>query len=78
MKKPKRAKWYKIYNSQCPVCFGGVKNRRTAQYDRKPKDPKKRYVFESVWDGPFMFYEFSDNNANVGFSGKITLKETPS
>lgn len=35
-------------------------------------------IFESVWDGPFSFYEFSDNNANVGFSGKITLKETPS
>lgn len=34
-------------------------------------------IFESVWDGPFSFYEFSDNNANVGFSGKITLKETP-
>lgn len=35
-------------------------------------------IFESVWDGPFGFYEFSDNNANVGFSGKISLKETPS
>ncbi|CAB4170041.1 hypothetical protein UFOVP903_48 [uncultured Caudovirales phage] len=35
-------------------------------------------IFETVWDGPFSFYEFSDNNANVGFSGKISLKETSS
>jgi len=35
-------------------------------------------IFETVWDGDFTFYEFSDNNANVGFSGKISLKETPS
>ena len=34
-------------------------------------------IFEAVWDGPFTFYEFTDNNANVGFSGKISLKETP-
>ena len=34
-------------------------------------------IFEAVWDGEFDFYEFSDNNANAGFSGKISLKETP-
>lgn len=33
--------------------------------------------FEAVWDGPFLFYEYSDNAANSGFSGKVTLKETP-
>jgi hypothetical protein len=34
-------------------------------------------LFECVWDGPFDFYEYSDNAANSGFSGKISLKETP-
>ncbi len=35
-------------------------------------------IFEAVWDGPFEFYEFSDNATSSGFSGKISLKETPS
>ncbi len=34
-------------------------------------------LFEAVWIGAFQFYEFSDNNANVGFSGKVSLMETP-
>lgn len=34
-------------------------------------------LFESVWTGPFDFYEYSDNASSSGFSGKITLKETP-
>jgi hypothetical protein len=34
-------------------------------------------IFESVWDGSFDFYEYSDNAASSGFSGKISLKETP-
>lgn len=34
-------------------------------------------LFEAVWDGPFQFYEFSDNATVSGFSGKIMLKETP-
>lgn len=33
--------------------------------------------FESVWEGGFNFYEYSDNAASSGFSGKINLKETP-
>lgn len=32
---------------------------------------------EVVWDGPFSFYEYSDNASVSGFSGKVTLKETP-
>lgn len=34
-------------------------------------------LFECVWDGSFEFYEYSDNAASSGFSGKISLKETP-
>lgn len=34
-------------------------------------------LFETVWDGAFDFYEYSDNAASSGFSGKISLKETP-
>lgn len=33
--------------------------------------------FEAVWDGSFPFYEYSDNAASSGFSGKVSLKETP-
>lgn len=32
---------------------------------------------ECVWDGPFSFYEYSDNASSSGFSGRVTLKETP-
>lgn len=35
-------------------------------------------IFETVWDGNFDFYEYSDNAASSGFGGKISLKETPS
>ncbi len=34
-------------------------------------------IFESVWDGPFSFHEYSDNAETSGFSGTISLKETP-
>jgi len=34
-------------------------------------------IYECVWDGPFDFYEYSDNAASSGYSGKISLKETP-
>jgi hypothetical protein len=33
-------------------------------------------MFETVWDGPFDFYEYSDNASSAGFSGSISLKET--
>jgi len=33
--------------------------------------------YEVVWDGPFSFFNYSDDAASSGFSGKITLKETP-
>lgn len=35
------------------------------------------FMFEAVWDGSFDFYEYSDNAASSGFSGKVSLKETP-
>ena len=35
------------------------------------------FLFEAVWDGSFDFYEYSDNAASSGFSGKISIKETP-
>ncbi len=34
-------------------------------------------LFEAVWDGPFDFYQFSDDAATSGFSGKVSLLETP-
>lgn len=34
-------------------------------------------LYEAVWDGPFLFYEYSDNAVASGYSGKIPLKETP-
>lgn len=34
-------------------------------------------IFECVWDGSFEFYEYSDNAVSSGFSGRISLKETP-
>jgi hypothetical protein len=33
--------------------------------------------FESVWTGDWRFYEYSDNAAASGFSGKVQLRETP-
>ena len=35
------------------------------------------FFFECVWTGSFDFYQYSDNAAVSGFSGKIRLKETP-
>lgn len=34
-------------------------------------------LFPCVWTGDFEFYKFSDDAANTGFSGKISLLETP-
>lgn len=34
-------------------------------------------LFPCVWEGTFDFYKFSDNAANTGFEGKISLLETP-
>jgi len=36
-----------------------------------------KVIFPCVWSGNFEFFEFSDNAAGAGFSGKITLSETP-
>lgn len=35
-------------------------------------------IFPAVWDGPFEFYNFSDDMATAGFSGKMMVRETPS
>lgn len=35
------------------------------------------FLYECVWDGPFEFYQYSDNAASSGFSGKVSLEETP-
>lgn len=32
--------------------------------------------FESVWEGPFDFYMYSDNAVSAGFSGSLRLRET--
>lgn len=34
-------------------------------------------MFEAIWDGPFDFYKYTDDAAVSGFSGSISLKETP-
>ena len=34
-------------------------------------------MFEAAWDGTFEFYQYSDNAAASGFSGKVSLEETP-
>lgn len=36
------------------------------------------FMFEAVWDGDFNFYQFSDDASSSGFSGSISLMETPS
>lgn len=33
--------------------------------------------FECIWEGDFNFYKFSDNATAAGFSGSMSLKETP-
>lgn len=33
-------------------------------------------IIEAVWPGSFQFYKYSDNAADAGYSGKITLMET--
>ena len=35
------------------------------------------FLFEAVWEGAFDFFNYSDNAASSGFSGQISLKETP-
>lgn len=35
------------------------------------------FIYEAIWDGDFEFYEYSDNASSSGFSGSISLKETP-
>lgn len=35
------------------------------------------FIFPCVWEGGFDFFQYSDNAADAGFSGSITLKETP-
>lgn len=58
---------YQIYisNNEFNFCPFGT----TAAWDG--------YLFEAVWDGSFDFFEYSDNATSSGFSGKISLKETP-
>lgn len=34
-------------------------------------------IFPCVWEGGFDFFQYSDNAADAGFSGSITLRETP-
>ena len=34
-------------------------------------------LFEAVWPGAFDFFAYSDNAAASGFSGNVSLKETP-
>lgn len=34
-------------------------------------------LYEAIWDGPFGFYEYSDNAISSGFTGRVLLKETP-
>lgn len=36
-----------------------------------------KQLAEVIWSGPFQFYEFSDDAAPSGFSGKINIDETP-
>lgn len=35
-------------------------------------------AFEAVWPGVFDFYQYSDDAANAGFSGTLSLRETTS
>jgi hypothetical protein len=34
-------------------------------------------IFPCVWNGPFNFFQHSDNAVAAGFSGNLTLEETP-
>lgn len=36
-----------------------------------------KIIFPCVWTGPFKFHEYSDDAADSGFSGTITLKQAP-
>lgn len=45
-KQKRPAHWYRIYVSECPVCGRGDEVRERI-YGRKPKDPNKRYVYET-------------------------------
>ena len=44
-----RPHWYKITVFECPVCGQGGTYRERI-YGQKPKDPQKRYCFESIYD----------------------------
>lgn len=35
------------------------------------------FIFPCVWEGDFDFYRYSDNASQAGFSGTLTLLETP-
>ena len=36
--------WYKMYVGECPVC-GRDQSFRERVYGKRPKNPKKRYVY---------------------------------
>lgn len=36
-----------------------------------------KIIFPCVWSGAFNFYKYSDNAVSSGFSGSLTIKETP-
>jgi hypothetical protein len=46
MKKKVKPHWYRQYVGECPVC-GSNKSYRERVYGRKPKDPKKVYIWLS-------------------------------
>lgn len=35
------------------------------------------FSYPCIWDGPFNFYRYSDNASTAGYSGSLTLIETP-
>ena len=43
-----RRHWYRIHVSECELC-GRDSGYRERVYGRKPKDPKKRFVYEPQW-----------------------------
>lgn len=56
-----------IYDLADPVIF--VPAETSASWDGE--------AAEVVWTGPFTFLELSHNNRGNGFSGKLTLRQTP-
>lgn len=57
-----------VYNLQTDFVFVPF-GETTSDWDK--------IIFPCVWTGPFKFYEYSDDAAVSGFSGTITLKQTP-